>query len=396
MISTRAARLLVCSLLLAPAAGAAGFVAGPHEPIALDDAHSASFAGHRAFAADGTSVLVWTRWQDDGTEGDIVAQRYDPAGLPLGERFRVNQRQDRQQQNAALAMAPSGRFAIAWTSYEETGTRVFLRRFAADGRPLGDEVDVDPTATTASLPTLVLDGHGRVAVAWYDVNGVALQRFNWRGEPVGRRLQLPGASNPALTARPDGGYWLAWRAFSIADGVQLFARRFRGSSAPDGASIRLDTEPIPGQGMPAIASDSAGALAATWATCDFQHFERGCKVFLRRVSSNGTPFGPARLLSAQDARAHDYPTLAFQPDGTLGVAWRICEGSDCHQRLRFFTADGAGLAPAALIFSPGMPWNAALSASNGAFHLDFDITGCGAEACGAESEGLYGVELTRQ
>ena len=396
MISTHAARLLACSLLLAPAVDAAGFVAGPPEPTALDDAHAANFAAHRAFAADGTSVLVWVRWQDDGTQGDVVGQRYDPAGHALGERFRVNQRQDRQQQNAALAMAPSGRFAVAWTSYEESGTRIFLRRFAADGRPLGDEVDVAPAETTAALPTVVLDDHGRAAVAWYDASGVLLQRFNWRGAPAGRPLQILNATNQALAPRPNGGFWLAWRAFSIADGVQLFARPFRATGAPDGASVRLDTAPIPGGALPAIASDAAGALAATWATCDLQHPDLGCKVFLRRVGANAVPAGAARLLSAPDSRVHDVPTLAFAPDGTLAVAWRVCDGGGCRQRARFFAADGAALPPAARILSPGTPSNAALSASDDAFHIDFDVTGCGGDACGAEGEGLYGVKLTRR
>ncbi|MDY7107478.1 MAG: hypothetical protein SYC29_02470 [Planctomycetota bacterium] len=90
-------------------------------------------------AAAGGYVVAWLDAESDGDDYGVLARRFDTKGRPLGEPFVVNETTDGPQTAAAVAVAPDGRFAIAYNSADGDKSGVFARLFAIDGSRIGDE-----------------------------------------------------------------------------------------------------------------------------------------------------------------------------------------------------------------------------------------------------------------
>ena len=84
-----------------------------------------------AMDAQGNSVVAWKCPGRD----DIMAQRFDPAGLRIGSEFPVG---SDDASGVQIAADPAGNFVVVWS---DPGTAndydVFARRVAADGSVLG-------------------------------------------------------------------------------------------------------------------------------------------------------------------------------------------------------------------------------------------------------------------
>src|SRR5688572_20121853 len=61
----------------------------------------------------GRFVVTWVSDQDQ-SGSEIYAQRYAAGGVPQGAEFRVNSFTTGIQEQAVIAMAPTGEFVVAW------------------------------------------------------------------------------------------------------------------------------------------------------------------------------------------------------------------------------------------------------------------------------------------
>jgi len=92
-----------------------------------------------AMASDGRFVVVWQSAGQDGDGLGVYGQRYDASGASAGTEFRINVFTSADQRFPDVAMAPDGRFVVAWDSSGQDGdsTGVFALRYTADGSPIG-------------------------------------------------------------------------------------------------------------------------------------------------------------------------------------------------------------------------------------------------------------------
>jgi len=90
-------------------------------------------------APDGRFVVVWTSADQDGSGAGVYGQRYDTSGSTMGGEFRVNTCTLNHQWSPKVAIADDGSFVVAWTSYGQDGSYdgVYAQRFDAQGNPLG-------------------------------------------------------------------------------------------------------------------------------------------------------------------------------------------------------------------------------------------------------------------
>ena len=70
--------------------------------------------------ATGRLVIVWSSFGQDGSHYGVFGRRYDAAGTP-GTEFRVNTHTTHIQDKAAVAMAADGSFVVVWESYGQDG-----------------------------------------------------------------------------------------------------------------------------------------------------------------------------------------------------------------------------------------------------------------------------------
>ena len=95
---------------------------------------------------DAHFVMVWpsSNGCQNGNDNDLSSvciRRYMADGNPVGDELQVNRYIHGYQHLPNTAMAPDGRFVVAWTSqYQENGQNtlgVFAQRYTPDGTPIG-------------------------------------------------------------------------------------------------------------------------------------------------------------------------------------------------------------------------------------------------------------------
>jgi len=225
-----------------------------------------------AVAADGSFVVVW---QDDGQQAaqDIFLRTFDADGDPTSGEIAVNQSEGFFRRRPAVAMDALGNLVVAWEA-EIAGEEqnIYARRFDAAGTPLSDEFRVNATVAGGQKePDVARRGTGEFLVVWESLGqdgdgaGVYGQRYSALGVASGPefRVNLGTAVSqfePSVGLASDGTAVVAFR--DISRGV--LGRVF----APDGSTFGGDfriSEPSPlDRGSPVIAVAGNADFVVAW------------------------------------------------------------------------------------------------------------------------------------
>ena len=161
-------------------------VAGPFQ-IDTDTTASLSVNGLSVDCdAIGNFVVTWSAASmppspSSRTEGfdnsfNIRARRFDASANPLGDEFIVNDFTDNTQESPDIAMRGDGQFVVTWTSTgssgnDASGQSIQARHFAADGTPMGPDIQVNSFTTGNQFrPAIAALEDDRYAVVWQGVS----------------------------------------------------------------------------------------------------------------------------------------------------------------------------------------------------------------------------------
>jgi hypothetical protein len=125
-----------------------------------------------AYAGDGSAIVVWTSYGQDGSGGGVYGRRLDAAGAPLGPEFNATTYTTGFQGRATVAVAPEGDFAIIWQSAGQDGSNlgVYAQHFDAEGRRLGVELPVNAVTTNLQgAPHVTANPQGQFVAVWDSV-----------------------------------------------------------------------------------------------------------------------------------------------------------------------------------------------------------------------------------
>ena len=230
-----------------------------------------------AVAPGGSFVVVWTAYNQAGdTFGGIFGQRHDASGQRIGAEFHVNTVIAGDQEDAHVAIAPDGRFVVAWESPDTGGLGIFGQRFDSAGARLGAEFRVNTnTAGDQFHPTVATDAAGNFVVAWHgatlaDPSGIVAQRHDAAGVRLGTEFQVntytTNAQSYASVARDEvGNFVVTWFGDGAGDpSFGTFGRRFNAAGVARGAEFMANTATTAYQGLGGVASDDVGNFMVTW------------------------------------------------------------------------------------------------------------------------------------
>ncbi len=114
----------------------------------------------------------WAAWQSAGQDGSswgIYAQKFSDQGVKLGAEIKVNTTVFDSQEQPQISVRADGSFVVAWASYGQDGSGmgVYAQSFTAAGAPVGSEMQINTVATgDQSRPDVVALDDGRFIVAW--------------------------------------------------------------------------------------------------------------------------------------------------------------------------------------------------------------------------------------
>ncbi len=271
--------------------------------------------------ADGSVLVVWSSYGQDGEMQGIFGRKFSAAGVPLGSEFQVNQFTDFNQKTPAIAKLSNGNVVIAWASEQQRKPQtvdIYGRIFSPAGTPLGSEFQVNSIDTVCANPGLTALPQGGFVAVWGQKDGdestrswdIFARAFGNEGQPVGEvalvntttygdqiGAQITAGATKALVV------WTSLLQDGSWEGV--YGRTLDFSALPIGDEFRVNTTTVGKQMEPAVASDGVDRFLAVWTgyvagAINFdlfgQQYSTGAAVELAKP---GTPFvsvvGPNNL-----------------------------------------------------------------------------------------------------
>jgi hypothetical protein len=331
-----------------------------------------------AAAADGSFVVVWHAYLQDGDGSGVYGQAYDPAGVPAGGEFLVNTYTTSYQGYPAVSSDAAGNFVVVWTSQDQDGSNqgVFGQRYCVDAdddlvcdAPVseagtlksGSEFQVN-TYTTGNQSVYYMSRavskmpDGRFVVVWVDErNGdddVYGKRFAADGSAIGTDFRVnaytTGAQAAAsVQARPDGSFVVAWSSYAGQDGdyASVQGRVFDANGTPVADEFQVNTYTTNNQTGARLCSAQDGSFVIVWQSRDEDGANWG--IFGQRYDSAATPVGSELAINQYTTSTQTGAHVTCAAGGGFAVAWTsFGQDGDGHGvEARRYASDGTPLGP---------------------------------------------------
>lgn len=187
-----------------------------------------------AMNADGDFVVVWQA--RDGTipggdRLDVYAAVYGANGAERTAAFRVNQETSVDQLLPSVGMDDTGRFVVAWYTWDEAGIispaldNVSMRAYQADGTPATDEIQVNTWTDGPHFRVQVgVNPSGDLVISWGndgqdgDLTGVFAQLGDSSGNLLAtapfqvNTITSDAQENPHVGIASTGEFLIAWES----------------------------------------------------------------------------------------------------------------------------------------------------------------------------------------
>ena len=199
-------------------------------------------------------VVTWSNLGHDGSGWGIFARRYDAQGNPLGGEFQVNTWTLGDQEYSSVAMNDTGAFTITWSSHELLGWQIEAQRFDPAGNPLGNEFQVNQVTTGDHMyPTIASTAEGGFLITWSSNTTIQdpIATPVLQGQNTLNGWNLTATSANALSL--------------IQPKWNVYAQQYSGDDgSPMGEEFQVNTTMTGDHRYSSIVSDNTGRFVVAW------------------------------------------------------------------------------------------------------------------------------------
>ncbi len=281
-----------------------------------------------AMDKDGNFVVVWADDTDGNGLYEIMMRGFDENGKERIKPTLVNTKSDGQQTNPSIAMAPDGRFVVAWEDESDDAKtpQIFIRGFKADGQQAFDAKNVDTLAGVRRKPSVGIADNGNFVVTWEDDTDmnemfqIVAKGFNADGT---ERLKMFTVNtldngqqlNPTISMNGAGVFYIAYEDDEDANGI--YRIKARGYQA-DGKDLTADMW-ISDAGEdavdPVLCVNKNNEIVYAWTAK-----ARNSGDIRRRAYRSGK-LEDNHNVNIITAGTQDQPAMACTEDGRSGLIW---------------------------------------------------------------------------
>ena len=275
-----------------------------------------------------------------GAAGPLLAQP-----LSAGPEIQVNSYTTGLQGVPRVASTPDGAFVVAWGSFgsigpDDDGSSVQVRRYDADGEPLGNQLQVNAYTTgTQWYPDVWLRGDGQFVVTWQtqfsagDPSGSSIQarRYSANGTPLGGQFQVNtyttgDATSPRVAGDVAGNFVVVWASAGSSgtdtDATSIQARRYAADGTPLGGEFQVNSYTTSYQSQPDVTVADGGGFVVVWASNGSSGTDHsGYSVQAQRYAANGAPQGPQFQVNNYTTADQAQASVASDTAGDFVIAW---------------------------------------------------------------------------
>jgi hypothetical protein len=287
-----------------------------------------------ATLANGSWVMVWDSFDQDGDQMGVFGQRFDAVGKALGEEFQINSYVAESQASSDVAALSDGGFIVAWHStgsQDGSGYGVFGQRFDAAGGKVGNELALNSTTNSHQIDCAVTGlTDGGFVSAWRHNSdgsgyGIRGRSFDSLSAPQQGDYQINSYTYNQqyyadVAAVPGGGYVAVWQSDSQdKSGWGVYGQEINQADGKVGSEFRVNTYTPGQQRYPRIASASDGSYFVVWESDSEDGSSTG--VYAQRYKADGTKnMNPFRV-NTYIVSSQERPDVAAWPDGRFVVVW---------------------------------------------------------------------------
>ena len=275
---------------------------------------------------DGGWVVVWQSKDKAAADWNVYQQRYDKAGLPLGDETRINEATVADQGGQKVAGLKNGGWVVVWPGQGDG--KIYQKSFNDQGQAT-PERDVQVAVADGSASVAALEDGGWV-VAWSSRSGDPAIRTVYQ-----RTYQANGAE--ALSSiSPEQNSYIIFNANAVAGlksggwaivynrnipRVQMSAYNSSGRAvATDTFSLAEESGGFGDNWAQSCTALKDGGWVVAWSTGEF--------VYQQRYDQNGTTFGDIGVVNRNSTGEVGFPKLAGLEDGGWVVTWAGDFGKD--------------------------------------------------------------------
>ena len=237
--------------------------------------HTASYQRTPAAAVlkDGSLVITWASYGQDGSEYGIAARIFDINGNPFGSDFIVNTYTANSQTNPDVAALNDGGFVICWQSYQQDGSMegIFAQVFNADRSRRNNEFQVNTnTAGNQTNPRVSGLRDGGFVISWTSDGANAGNYFRVyyaNGSPKSSETKADSFSiaPTVVCGLEDGTFMMAWTWRESISLYGIRAQMFESDGNSRGSAFSVNNQ-TGVHTQPEIACLKEGGAVITWMT----------------------------------------------------------------------------------------------------------------------------------
>jgi Peptidase M10 serralysin C terminal len=309
--------------------------------------------------SDGGYAVAWETAQGGSLldQTDVYTRTFDADGTPRGDSIKVHSFSREDQHSASVSATENGGYTITWSSYGgpdvDVWNDVFLRRFDAEGKPLGAGKQVNTfteldqyssQATTLSNGNVLViwdSEHGGNDYPSYATDGVRARIYTQAGKALTREFMVvgendgfDGVTDIGVAALADGRFVISWFESSIdADNNVFFEVRgqiFGNDGAKQGGSFLVDISDNHVPRHTTIATLDDGSFVIAWD--QFARNSEGLdEVFARVYDADGKARGATfRVNPPSGDTSQEFPDIQALDGGGFMVVYQsdYADGDD--------------------------------------------------------------------
>ncbi|TDU24330.1 hypothetical protein DFR24_4597 [Panacagrimonas perspica] len=308
-----------------------------------------------AVAPDGQFAAAWTG--PDGGGLSTFVRFYDSVGKPRTREIRVSDAAVAEQTRPSLATT-GNTYIVAWTTGEGTSTGVQARRLTFGGRLIDDapfDVDARGPEFSVAHPSVACSIGGLCAIAYTlsseepDFVDALVRRIDPSTGTLDPEIRVSPQSarnRMAMLVQPDGALRLAWQQ----PGGE-FNDRVMTANLASGASVPNAAVLVGRGSSPRIGGDQDGNFTLVFdLMTDEDETDRPIRA--RRYLANGTALGESFVVTTDSANRS--PDVAVAADGDFLVVWQGVDRPEDEPGVfaRRYRADGSPVAAPFVVRSP--------------------------------------------
>jgi hypothetical protein len=296
---------------------------------------------------NGEFLIFWTEEKDFLTldhfyenrrmlDQDVMGQRFDASGAPLGERFLVSSGTAGYQRRPKAALKTGGVVVIWETSIDgRNSVSVQGRLLTRRGKPAGDQFRVDAGKAPEIWNTaLAANASGDFLATWESTDadgpGVAARLYDMDGKALGAEFIVNAAAagrqrRPAVLATRTGDFLVAWQGYQDDAFHGIYGQLLSRTGARIGGEVQIGHGTGDVQISPALTLLPSGDIVAAW--MDWVN-TWPIGVYAVTLDSTGHPTGAEVLVSQERLYPQYRISVAASAGGDILATWegRIARG----------------------------------------------------------------------